>query len=334
MDLLLPKMAFVNQILLKKKLELGMVGVVPYAIGGTKPPAQVSGNEGENVVSPLCKWWRRRDTIHNHPLLPNYVRVSILVTINPNYPLLIPTDEAQMVGKAIIAWPSRLVIVVTLKPTKDPLPPKKKLRGKSKLKSKLGHNKESTIVSQYPAAPVPVVEYKYHVSLEIYAMATRMASQVAIGDIISFDDGLCGRSGLFEVVRNEILNKILKHKMVSTSLMGFYMSLESRFKLINTYDVSAYNGIIKEALEDQAQLLSDQFKDRGSCSLVSYCNQQTLSPNLRALDSYETWIAIKYPLQPDQSNDCGYYLIRFLKDIITHAFTTLPNKYFKDAYCV
>ncbi|XP_054804092.1 uncharacterized protein LOC129307225 [Prosopis cineraria] len=183
------------------------------------------------------------DTIHNHSLSPDCVRVSLLVAIDPNYPLPVPTDEAQTVGEAVgsfIAWPSHLIIV---------------LRGKSKLKSKLGHTKESATVLQYPTAPVPAVEYKYHASLETYAMAMMMARQVAIGDIICFDNGLYGRSGLFEVVRNEILNEIIKHKMANTSLMSFYMRAMVLYRTMTN---------------------------------------KTLSPSLRVSDSCETWVTVKY----------------------------------------
>ncbi|XP_054782790.1 uncharacterized protein LOC129290112 [Prosopis cineraria] len=96
------------------------------------------------------------DTIHNLPLPPDCIRVSLLVAIDPKYPLPYPTDEMQTVGDALgsfVAWPSHLVMVGTPKPTKDPkppkdpLPPKKKPRGKSKLKDKVsGHTKESVTV--------------------------------------------------------------------------------------------------------------------------------------------------------------------------------------------
>ncbi|XP_054786350.1 uncharacterized protein LOC129292721 [Prosopis cineraria] len=68
--------------------------------------------------------------------------------------------------------------------------------------------------------------------------------------------------------------------------------------------------------------------------LYRTATNKTLSPSLRVLDSCETWVTVKCPLQTYQSNDCGYCLMRFLKDIITHAPTTLPNKYFEDAYCI
>ncbi|XP_054778314.1 uncharacterized protein LOC129286368 [Prosopis cineraria] len=183
----------------------------------------------------------------------------------------VPSDKIpETVGDALgsfVAWPSHLVMVGTPKPTKDPklpkdpLPPKKKPRGKSKLKDKVsGHTKESVTVSQH-AVPMPVVENKFRDSLETYASATRMIRQEPIGDIINFDDGLFGRAS-FEVVRDEILNEILKHDMASTSLMTFYMShlytsfvvpggLESKIKLVNPHDVSPHNNITKEALENQ-----------------------------------------------------------------------------------
>ncbi|XP_054817814.1 uncharacterized protein LOC129317527 [Prosopis cineraria] len=137
----------------------------------------------------------------------------------------------QTVGDTLgssIAWPSHLVMVGTPKPTKDPkspkdpLPLKKKLRRKSKLKGKVsGRTKESVMISQH-AVPMPVVKNKFRDSLETYASATRMIRQEPIGDIINFDDGLFGRAS-FEVVRDEILNEILKHNIASTSLMTFYM---------------------------------------------------------------------------------------------------------------
>ncbi|XP_054782646.1 uncharacterized protein LOC129289929 [Prosopis cineraria] len=81
------------------------------------------------VVATGCVYNISRDMIHNHPLLPNCVRVYLLVAIDPNYLLPVPTNEAQTVGEAVgsfVAWPNHLVIVVTSKSAKDPMPPKKK----------------------------------------------------------------------------------------------------------------------------------------------------------------------------------------------------------------
>ncbi|XP_054781538.1 uncharacterized protein LOC129288784 [Prosopis cineraria] len=227
-------------------IDMLLKGQVPGRTLGEISPSQEDGctvpseklPEGENDCNCLANTLEHRvvatgrvynilkDTIHNHPLLPDCVRVSLLVAIDPNYLLLVPTDEAQTMGEVIgsfVTWPSRLIIVVTPKPAKDLLPLKKKLRGKSKLKGNSGHTQESATVSQYPAALVPFIEYKYRASLETYVMATRMARQVAIRDIISFDDGLYRRPALFEVVWDEILNEILEHEMASTSLMSFYI---------------------------------------------------------------------------------------------------------------
>lgn len=106
--------------------------------------------EGENDCNclandPSCKVVATRhvynivgDTIHIHnlPLLPDCIRVSLLVAIDPKYPLPYPTDEMQMVGDALgsfVIWPSHLVMVGTLKPTKDPKPPKDPLPPKKKI---------------------------------------------------------------------------------------------------------------------------------------------------------------------------------------------------------
>ncbi|XP_054823488.1 uncharacterized protein LOC129321659 [Prosopis cineraria] len=235
-----------------------------------------------------------RDKIHNLSLPLDCIRVSLLVAIDPKYLLPYSTDEMQTVGDALgsfVTWPSHLVMASTPKltkdpkPPKDPLSPKKKPRGKSKLKSKVsGHTKESVTISQH-AVPMPIVENKFRDSLETYTSATRMIRQEPIGDIINFDDGLFGRAS-FEVVRDEILNEILKHDMASTSLMTFYMShlyisfmvpggLESKIKLVNPHDVSPHNNITKEALENQVRMLSDQFQKRGAAKntlfLAPYC---------------------------------------------------------------
>ncbi|XP_054818279.1 uncharacterized protein LOC129317889 [Prosopis cineraria] len=68
--------------------------------------------------------------------------------------------------------------------------------------------------------------------------------------------------------------------------------------------------------------------------LYRTATDMTVSPKMRAFESSEKWVTVKCPFQPDQSNDCGYCLMKFMKDIITHAPTTLSNKYFEDVYCV
>ena len=50
--------------------------------------------------------------VHNTPLLPGQVKVSVEEVIDADSPVLVPTDEVFLVGQALhtfLAWPTHLV---------------------------------------------------------------------------------------------------------------------------------------------------------------------------------------------------------------------------------
>ncbi|XP_054797060.1 uncharacterized protein LOC129302310 [Prosopis cineraria] len=56
-------------------------------------------------------------------------------------------------------------------------------------------------------------------------------------------------------------------------------------------------------------------------------------PRVKPFDQLFTWIVIRCPHQRPDSVDCGYCVMRFIKDIITHAKTSIFTKYYDDACC-
>ena len=50
--------------------------------------------------------------VHNTPLLPGQVKVSVEQVTDPDAPVPVPTDEVSLVGQALhvfLAWPTHLV---------------------------------------------------------------------------------------------------------------------------------------------------------------------------------------------------------------------------------
>ncbi|KAL5127447.1 hypothetical protein HKD37_14G039866 [Glycine soja] len=63
--------------------------------------------------------------VHNTPLLPGQVKVSVEEVTDANAPVPVPTDEVSLVGQALhtfLAWPTHLVAVSPAKPPPKPDP--------------------------------------------------------------------------------------------------------------------------------------------------------------------------------------------------------------------
>ncbi|XP_028800496.1 uncharacterized protein LOC114755790 [Neltuma alba] len=45
------------------------------------------------------------------------------------------------------------------------------------------------------------------------------------------------------------------------------------------------------------------------------------------------WKKVKWPCQSNKSSNCGYCVMKFMKEIIMHNFDTILVKYFIDTYC-
>ncbi|KAH1232980.1 hypothetical protein GmHk_09G025518 [Glycine max] len=99
-----------------------------------------SGNDPETGDSDRCGLYIEADpahlvairrvyegstVVHNTPLLPGQVKVSMEEVRDADAPILVPTDEVSLVGQALhtfLAWPTHLVAVSPPKPPPKPNP--------------------------------------------------------------------------------------------------------------------------------------------------------------------------------------------------------------------
>ncbi|KAH1228844.1 hypothetical protein GmHk_10G028754 [Glycine max] len=99
-----------------------------------------SGNDPETGDSDRCGLYIEADptrlvamgrvyegsiVVHNTPLLPGQVKVSVEEVTNADAPVLVPTDEVSLVGQALhtfLAWLTHLVVVSLAKPPPKPDP--------------------------------------------------------------------------------------------------------------------------------------------------------------------------------------------------------------------
>ncbi|KAH1212999.1 hypothetical protein GmHk_14G041050 [Glycine max] len=99
-----------------------------------------SGNDPETGDSDRCGLYIEADparlvaigrvyegstVVHNTPLLPGQVKVSVEEVRDADAPVPVPTDEVSLVGQALhtfIAWPTHLVVVSPPKPPPKPDP--------------------------------------------------------------------------------------------------------------------------------------------------------------------------------------------------------------------
>ncbi|KAL5159076.1 hypothetical protein HKD37_15G043435 [Glycine soja] len=99
-----------------------------------------SGNDPETGDSDRCGLYIEADlarlvamgrvyegstVVHNTPLLPGQVNVSVEEVTDADAPVPLPTDEVSLVGQALhtfLAWPTHLVVVSPAKPPSKPDP--------------------------------------------------------------------------------------------------------------------------------------------------------------------------------------------------------------------
>ncbi|XP_054781972.1 uncharacterized protein LOC129289194 [Prosopis cineraria] len=260
-------------------------------------------------------------TIHNVPIPLGHVRVCLKVSLDDNYQLPIPTEDVMIVGDALgtfVAWPTALTRPIFNKDkSKEKYFPSKQLTGH-----------ESKIIAPPLLQKMePQLSHKFLTSLRAYTDMQRSIHDFIAVDV-PFEHGMYDRDHTNHITL-EVVDEVIHRGMISTTVMDFYLrflyhtlvvprNLTMIFACICPYDIVAFRDIRNSDHEDQAK--------RDYWMLIA------LDP---AEEKYEK-LAIYYLCsaggQPD-SVDCGYCVMRFIRDIITHAKTSIPTKYYDDAYC-
>ncbi|XP_054782044.1 uncharacterized protein LOC129289292 [Prosopis cineraria] len=169
--------------------------------------------------------------------------------------------------------------------------------------------------------------------------------------LISFDQSMYGREQ-HDVVRVEIVNEVLKRISISQNVVHFYMRYlyenfiapgdpALKFIFVCPHDVSPHHNITTKVRYSQAQTLAKYFEAKNPTAgmlflaVMLYRTKKNLPVPLRYKSydlGYPNWKIIKCPRQIAYSEDCGYCVMRFLKDIITHGLTLIPPAYYLDSY--
>ncbi|XP_028785771.1 uncharacterized protein LOC114741680 [Neltuma alba] len=107
--------------------------------------------------------------------------------------------------------------------------------------------------------------------------------------------------------------------------------LDDKFKIINPHTFAGHRPDMKK--KDLSRDLVDIFISTAATPetlfFAPYCQG--------ALWLHRINQALPCPSCPRQlkkSSDCGYYVMKFIKEIIMHNIDTIPTQYFADTYCI
>ncbi|XP_028794294.1 uncharacterized protein LOC114749920 [Neltuma alba] len=253
---------------------------------------------------------------------------------------------AQAVG-SFVAWPGRLLTLGH---------PSKSTRKK---KSLLGHHSLSLLQKQ-PSELVQAVSSRLQICLEEYVVGARLEHGEDFMLPLEFEPKVNGRPSS-EYVTNDVLKEISMHGMARTN--AFPSGLHDKFKIISPHTFASHRPNTKK--KDLSRDLVDIFISRAAgpqtLFLAPYCqgygtldadcgrsheaedlgfvaiphkSSLTLPPVQNGqFDDTFPWKKVKCLRQPKKSFDCGYWVMKFMKEIIMHNADTIPTQYFPNTYC-
>ncbi|XP_028756728.1 uncharacterized protein LOC114715948, partial [Neltuma alba] len=155
-----------------------------------------------------------------------------------------------------------------------------------------------------------------------------------------------------EYVTNEVLKEILTHGMAGTNACNFYIrylfknfivpsGLDDKFKIVSSHTFAGHGPDMKKKdlsgdLGHWMLIVVNSIKPRIWALWLYHTNQALPCPLVKngQFDDTFPWKKVKCPRQPKKSSDCGYCVMKFIKEIIMHNADTIPIQYFADTYCV
>ncbi|KAI5396106.1 hypothetical protein KIW84_062343 [Lathyrus oleraceus] len=285
------------------------------------------------------------DLLHHRPLPDGHLKVSVDVVLDKEALLPIPdiVSETTLLRDAIgsfVAWPLDLIFI------DDEV----FAQGSQQLSQKIGSrqkNKRDLPVTSLPKkrAFVP----RYQISLETLVDSSDMATAGAIRSL-DMEEDIFGYS-CTETIGKEDLEHIFRHQELGVGVIHTYIrflydnfmrgndQLSNRFRfpynsgchwLLLAIDplkevVYFLNSIDGEWTNypDMKQLVDTSIK-------VFRSQRQARVPRTKSRNI--TWIKVQCPLQRN-GIDCGYFVMRFMREIINMNQIEIPITYFDEYKC-
>ncbi|KAI5445060.1 hypothetical protein KIW84_013352 [Lathyrus oleraceus] len=297
------------------------------------------------------------DLLHHRPLPDGHLKVSVDVVLDKDALLPIPdiVSETTFLRDAIgsfVAWPLDLIFIDDETPTKpaskdkgisrhnESVASQKEVfaQGSQQLSQKIGSrqkNKRDLPVTSLPkkGAFVP----RYQISLETLVDSSDMATAGAIR-LLDMEEDIFGYS-CTETIGKEDLEHIFRHQELGVGVIHTYIRTNNLYLwpynsgchwLLLAIDplkevVYFLNSIDGEWTNypDMKQLVDTSIK-------VFRSQRQARVP--RTKSSNITWIKVQCPLQRN-GIDCGYFVMRFMREIINMNQIEIPITYFDEYKC-
>ncbi|XP_058752181.1 uncharacterized protein LOC131625331 [Vicia villosa] len=313
------------------------------------------------------------DVVHGIKLLPEYVKVMIEVPIVSDAPLPISVEygDVSLVGQAIgtiIPWPFKLVDFVD---ECQKIPGKFQRKDKNVQYSDESiaspiKNFENPKIQELPSK---VRGSTSSTTLQFLDMYVKMMMKPQSVIEITMEKNIFGEE-FQEHVHVENIKELIDHKWLSATVITVYVRyLYDKFITPNGL-VNKFSFISPCVSSDDKEgkniakllLINKEFKERMILAPYNFGNHCVLlvinlnaeiiyymnSVNVDALHIYRashkvkvaksksnkiTWTKIKCPCQTN-SIDCGYFVMRFMKEVIMENQNKIPLNYFPARKCV
>ncbi|XP_058760680.1 uncharacterized protein LOC131634023 isoform X2 [Vicia villosa] len=281
------------------------------------------------------------ELLHTRPLPTGCLKVSVDIALEKDALLPHPDDvsDATLVGDAIgsfVAWPSSLISVDDETPTKSKAKDKElpqKIESVASIKEM--HAKEiedvskgkkpKMVVPKKTAAKKKPTPNKFRSCLFTFLQL----SDIPQGNtyLVPMEEDLFGIE-YQERIGMEDFEQIFEHTQLGLGIIDTYISGHWFLVAINPirevvyFLYSLHNDLIStyEAMKELVDTVIQVFRaQRGSQVPKSKANNIT-------------WIRVECPEQCNEV-DCGFYMLRFMKEILLLNQIEIPSKYFDDFKC-
>ncbi|KAH1250007.1 hypothetical protein GmHk_05G013263 [Glycine max] len=271
-----------------------------------------SGNDPETGDSDRCGLYIEADParlvamgrvyegstiVHNTPLLPGQVKVSVEEATDADAPVPVPTDEVSLVGQALhtfLAWPTHLVkslsLQVVVSPPKPPLKPDPEVR--------------------WDATVFGVVNPDF----PLYIKHEDLSEIVHGGQCLSISVHLtetcmrAGNSDIYGFLELQSIQRSGHSQFESESYIKIWMQSSQHDVYLGAY-LNGPDNYLKGIINSAIKGLDDAPQPKSKTSarwIVAKCNRQK------------------------GSTECGYYVMHWMSTIILGTFRNNWEAYFND----
>ncbi|KAL5187411.1 hypothetical protein HKD37_05G013101 [Glycine soja] len=271
-----------------------------------------SGNDPETSDSDRCGLYIEADParlvamgrvyegstiVHNTPLLPGQVKVSVEEATDADAPVPVPTDEVSLVGQALhtfLAWPTHLVkslsLQVAVSPPKPPPKPDPEVRW------------DATVFG------VVNPEFPLYIKHEDLSEIAHGGQCISISVHLTETCMRAGNSDIYGFLEPQSIQRSGHSQFESESYIKIWMQSSQHDVYLGAY-LNGPDNYLKGIINSAIKGLDDAPQPKSKTSarwIVAKCNRQK------------------------GSTECGYYVMHWMSTIILGTFRNNWEAYFND----